>query len=153
MLEIAFKTAAVVLCVLGFAAPFVLIWCLAEHALARLGGWHALARFYRASGPPDGKTLRGSAVGFGSIRYWDWVDFTAGSAGLGVACHLRLSNAHPPLFIPWSELTVVRRGVWPVRWVELRFAQAPKVRVTLMPRLAKRLLRAGGNDVRIREAD
>jgi hypothetical protein len=153
MLETMIKTAAVVLCLLGVSALFVVIWCLAEHALARLGGWHTLARFYRARVPLDGQTLRGSAVSFGFIRYWDWVQFTAGNAGLGVSCYLRLSNAHPPLLIPWSELTMARHGLWPFQWVELGFAQAPKVRVSVMPGLAEKLIQAGGEAVHLRKAD
>ena len=153
MLDTMIKTVVVVLCALGFSALFVVVWRLAEHAFARLGGWHALAQFYRASGPPDGPTFRGSAVSFGLVRYWDWVQFTAGGAGLGFACQLRSTNAHPPLFVPWSELTMVRRGFWPFHWVDLGFAKAPKVRVSIMPGLAERLVRAGGEAVRIQKRE
>src|SRR5262249_25216809 len=77
-------------------------------ACAQLGGWSALAAHYRTRAPFAGKRWR-----MQSITMHGWVGYnggvTVGANADGLYLAMPMLVGHPPLFIPWTDLSLLRR--------------------------------------------
>jgi hypothetical protein len=124
----------------GLVALLISLWMGIALALAHLGGWRSLAREYRASSGFAGRRFH-----FQSGRFGGWVGYnsslTAGSDVFGL--HLSVWSifrmGHPPLLIPWQEVSV---SIEKHRWISvavLTFARNPGITVRITRRLAERL--------------
>jgi hypothetical protein len=51
---------------------------------------------------------------------------------------------HPPLFIPWDEITLHRKRLLWTRFVELRLGREPPIPFRISERLAKKLAGLAG---------
>lgn len=122
--------------------PFawVALLCFIMWVTARMCGWHALSRHYRAVDRFEGKRRRFCSVKMGSGNYGGCVTLGAGPGGLYMAVMFPFSFAHSPLYIPWADLKPRVRTFWMFgEWLECEFERAPKVRMRLSMRLAKKL--------------
>ncbi len=115
-------------------------WGLVCIGLGHFGGWRALARHYPASTEFLGRRFR-----FRSAQFGGWVGYnaslTAGADpfGLFLAVWPIFRVWHPPLFVPWSDITVsLEQSRW-LTVVLLTFAKVPGAKVRITPRLANRL--------------
>jgi hypothetical protein len=68
----------------------------------------------------------------------------ANPQGLFLALSIPLVPGHPPLFIPWNEITVRRIRVLWAKSVELRLGQEPAIPFRICERLAKKLAALAG---------
>jgi hypothetical protein len=95
-----------------------------------LSGWWRLSRHYRHRGHFDGTRRRFRSVSFGWSNYNGAVTVGTNSEGLYLAMFLLFRPGHPPLFVPWADVTaeVVKGWFWS-RYLELRFAEVPGLRV------------------------
>lgn len=117
--------AAVVLALLGIGA------------MGWLTGWRSLARAYPARDRRPGRSFRVPWIHFGATRYRNLVVGHADEAHLHLAVWLRIG--HPPLSVPWREITASRERRALRTMVRLRFERAPEVDVWLSGRGATRL--------------
>ena len=130
---------------LGFVAFFTAFWTAICVALGFLGGWHELARAYRAREP-----FRGVSWPFQSGRMWGLTRYNhiltvgASAEGLSLRVFGPFRPGHPPLFIPWSDLSSVepKRRLFRDE-IELRFRGA-RTPVQLSAALEERLRGAAG---------
>ena len=99
------------LAVLGGAAAFALFWSGIAWTIGQAGGWGALARRFRTDAPPDPNAWAshvtsgsvGSARYNGVLRVWVQPD------GLRLAVWAPFRPGHPPVLVPWNEITAVER--------------------------------------------
>lgn len=127
-------------------AFFVLVFAV-NHGLSALGGWKKLAAAYRATEEPPGPSFPWRSCRVGWVNYNNCVNFIAGTTGLHMTPALFLRLGHRSLFLPWSELDVVRTRGWILEYVELRAKRAPAVRLRLSRGLADQLLAAAGRSL------
>lgn len=129
----------------AFILPFVLLipmWVGISHLLARISGWHRLATVYRASESAGGKSCGLCSGSFGVVSYRNCLLVTLHPSGLHICVLFFFRLAHPPLFIPWSDITISpTKFLW---WggVRLHFAQCPRVFFSTAGPLAKQLTEA-----------
>jgi len=100
-----------------FLLLFAGLWALFCVIRSLAGGWYKLARLFRAQQvfegskwPFQGAVMPlGNRVGYvvGAYR----VTVGANRAGLHIACFL-FRILHPPLFIPWEEISIGRSREW-----------------------------------------
>jgi hypothetical protein len=135
----------------AFPVLFAGLWVGVLHAIARVGGWSALAASYARAQRPEGTAFRFCSGNFGLASYGGCLWLVSGVRGLDVSVLFLFRPAHPPLFIPWSDLTAHAVRGWVLQQVELGFARQPAVRLRLARGLAEKLLAAGGHVVRIQE--
>lgn len=119
------------------------LWLLVCFIVSHLGGWSSLARIYRSEKPFDGQTWHGCSgffKFFGSYRRT--LTLGANSEGLYIAVLALFRLAHPPLYIPWSEVSAEsgRSLVGPA--IALHFARIPSVPLTMARSLATQLAQA-----------
>jgi hypothetical protein len=119
----------------------VTLYCVILAALARLGGWSALADRYRAFDSYAGPMKRhqsASLLRFGVLPmgYNNIVDFGADQFALHASIFVLFRAFHPPLAIPWSDIAAEAHDWGPIRFVDLSAAGAPRVKIRIARRLA-----------------
>lgn len=112
----------------AFAIVFPTIWCFVCFLISWTGGWHALSKKYAAGDrKPIGPEHSGvvGLIGIASYKFTLTVILAPDGFFLKVMPFFR--PGHPPLFIPWSEITE-RDSTRFLRWemVRLRIGN-PKV--------------------------
>ena len=90
--------------VAGFLVVFPLFWCGVVWIISRTG-WARLARHYAIAKPPAGEAqpVMCGMVGIGTYR--GVMRFQPGADGFHLWTSIFFRAGHPPLFIPWSDVT------------------------------------------------
>ncbi len=117
--------------------------CVLSVLAAFLSKWSSLAETYRASGSFAGQRWRCQSAQISRIKYSLCLTVGANHKALYVAMPWMIPRLYPPLLIPWSDVSVHRRGRV-FRAKELRFRGAPHVPFQIGRRLARRLAEAAG---------
>lgn len=128
--------------------PVVLVpggWISVCWIISRISGWVILAKAYPAQ---DSSTLDGETWRFQSIQmrwatnYGNCVTFRANPTGLGLSALWLLRFGHPPLFIPWPDISIqrIRRGRFFPSLVEFRFRSEPSVPVRISNKFFLKIL-------------
>lgn len=124
----------------------ILFWSLVCFMLSIFGGWRRLAEVYRADDAFQGKLLRWqSAIMRYRISYNNCLNFGENYRGLYITPLFLFRIGHPPLFVPLSDITVIReegRFIMPV--IRLRFAKAPDIPFRVTAGLLRKLLKVAG---------
>ena len=114
-------------------APGVIVgWFAIIGLLSWLGGWSRLARVYRdeMSESTDGHTWRMQSV---SLRGWcgynNCVSIEATAKGLKIAPWFIMRPGHPPLFLPFDEMTSSSRTMLGVGLEQVRMTQDPAISI------------------------
>ena len=117
------------------------VWYFSSH----ITGWASLAQRYRCDQRFSGERLRFRSA---AMRYWGHYGscLTVGvnPQGLFLAVTTPFLPWHPPLFIPWNEVTVRRTHVLWAKCVELRLGPEPAIPLRICERLAKELAALAG---------
>jgi hypothetical protein len=86
---------------------FVCFWVALCYMISLMSGWHYLARHYKRDRHPEGESW-----GFQSARlryrssYGGCLFFSANRRGFWLSIMFPFRPGHPPLFFPWSEVSV-----------------------------------------------
>ncbi|HAB12020.1 MAG TPA: hypothetical protein DCE47_10050 [Planctomycetaceae bacterium] len=114
-------------------APGVIVgWFAIIGLLSWLGGWSRLARVYRdeMSESTDGHTWRMQSV---SLRGWcgynNCVSIEATAKGLKISPWFIMRPGHPPLFLPFDEMTSSSRTMLGVGLEQVRMTQDPAISI------------------------
>jgi hypothetical protein len=123
---------------MNFADPryffifFLALWIGVGFLIAQFGGWGELSRFYRSANRFEGKRWYFRS---GRMRWMTNYNgcLTVGSSpeGLFLAVLFLFRVGHPPLFVPWQDISVRTGKLLLWEWTEFRFRQAPSVRLRL----------------------
>lgn len=128
-----------------FLLLFPLLWCLVCVVIAVVGGWQALAGHYRTTATFHGRRWRlQSARMRWAMGYNNCLTIGANESGLLLAILFPFRPGHPPLFVPWTDITVGNRTVWLFHRCRLEFARNPGVPLTISSTLADKLRLAAG---------
>jgi len=122
---------------------FIILWMGVCKLISATGGWRILARDYRANSLFDGQKLWLKSA---TLRRWtnysNCVNMGANKYGLYLSVLLLFRIGHPPLFIPWTDISteaVSRRLLLDV--VKFSFAKQPEVPMILSKKLADRIFK------------
>ena len=130
--------------ILLFFVFFPLLWCGVIFLVAQIGGWAQLAQVYRFDRKFRGQSwsMQSAAMRWG-CSYNSVLTFGANDEGLYIVPLIFFRFAHPPLFIPWYDLSVMRiNGIfW---YAQLRFQRTPSIPVKINRRLFERLAGCAG---------
>ena len=119
---------------------FIGVWSLVSAVLAHVGGWQELAGIYRTGDPFDGRRWGGQSARMRwGTGYRNILGFAVNPTGLRLTVFFLFRLAHPPLFIPWAEITANNKRAWFQQWVELRFARVSGVPLVISKGLAERI--------------
>lgn len=120
------------------------IWCVACLAVSMMGGWSALARRFRKQSDPTGET-RSAGPWIYSIsmrpggNYNGVIRLIAAQDALYASVLALLRPGHPPLRIPWNEITIGRsRRPWG-KFVVLTLGSKEQIPMRISERMAREL--------------
>lgn len=124
----------VLLPILPFVA-FPLMWCGVLWINSQIGGWSRLAKRYRSSEIPNGKSFTSVQGQVGIVSYRAALECSANEEGLFIRPWAIFRFAHPLLFIPWSEMHGVKRTS--LLWIRVVRADVGQPRVAVLRLAAK----------------
>ena len=73
------------------------------------------------------------------VAYRGALNFGVDVYGLFVSIVPIFRIGHPPLFIPWSEITCTRQKQWFLDGVRINFSRSPNVAILLPARVAQQI--------------
>jgi hypothetical protein len=123
----------------------IALWILISTIVARASGWAALAAAYRLQESFDGQRWHFQTAQMRwATNYGNCLTVGVSPRGLYLAVVFLFRPGHPPLLIPWPDITVyMRERTW-FTVVELQFRRVPGIPLRISARLAARLATAAG---------
>lgn len=116
-----------------------LIWCATIFLIGRLGAWGRIAAQYPAWNAFEGRRWRGQSAQVGWGNYGGCLTVGANQRGLHVNIFVLMRPGHPPLFVPWEDVSATTARQLFRDYVDLRFRRVPEVRFRIPKRLAEKL--------------
>lgn len=132
-----------------FPLFFVAMWCFVSILLASIGGWRVLARHYPTGSGFHGRSFTFRSAQVGSVSYGACLTLGVNAEGLRMSILPMFRVAHPPLFVPWGDVTVRAGRTWFFPWIELSFAKCAGQRMRISRRLAEALARESSGRLRL----
>ena len=116
------------------------VWIGVTYLTAAIGGWKLLTRRFRMQGEFFGQKWRfESAQMRYRTNYGSCLTIGANGTGLFAKPLLVFRLWHPPLFVPWTEITVVPKKVLLWNMVEYRLGREEQIPFRVRPRLAQKI--------------
>jgi hypothetical protein len=133
---------------LAFIIPvyFVAAWIFVGYWIAFIGGWRLLAKRFRTQGAFLGQKWPMQSARMRLLaNYNNVLTIGADNAGLFIAPLFLFRAWHPPLFVPWVEITVRNKNeLFFFKFVELRLGRSEEIPFTISARLAAKIEAAAG---------
>jgi hypothetical protein len=132
---------------LVFIPFFVLLWCGILFLIAVFSGWVTLSRRFRLTSVFTGPTWEfRSAYMRWTSRCGNCLSIGADTAGLKLSVFFLFRPGHPPLFVPWGEISVARRRDFLfIRRVKLLLGREEQIPFVISGGLADRIQAAAGS--------
>jgi len=128
-----------------FPIFFLALWCGIILLIGQIGGWAVLARRFRLTLPFAGQSWGWQSARMRwSCNYGGCLRVGADPTGLYLATFFLFRAGHPPLLVPWPEVTVSRRKVLFFTYVELRLGREEQIPFVINQKLAERVRGAAG---------
>jgi hypothetical protein len=124
---------AIFLCI--FPLFFIIMWGFVLSILANVGGWSRLAQHYQAQTSFEGKKWHFRSGRMGLVNYKSCLTIGSNNYGLYVAALPLFRIGHPPLLIPWSDITTSKSKNFWISYMDFTFAYAPAITFKLPEQL------------------
>ena len=123
-----------------FLIVFPLFWIAVVYLVSLLSGWGRLAQYYQTTSPFNGQTYSWQSGYFNWARY-NGVLVTGGDRDyLYLAVSILFRVGHPPLLIPWYDITTEEGNWYFMKMVVLQFNKVPNLKMRIPAKQAARLL-------------
>jgi hypothetical protein len=122
-----------------FFFAFPLLWSAVGVLISRLGAWSRIATEYRQWETFDGERWRGQSAKVGWANYGNCLTVGVNQRGVHLSVFFLFRPGHPPIFVPWEDVSVTEGKRLFFKHVDLAFRRAPGARVRLSKRLADKL--------------
>lgn len=131
--------------VLLIGAVAALGWAGSALLASHMSGWASLAEAYRLTGefPAQRWSFQSAAMRW-YANYGSCLTVSADSEGLYISVLAIFRIFHPPLFVPWSEISVRRGRILWSRVVEFRLGRELAIPFRVCEKLATRLRASAG---------
>lgn len=131
-----------------FPILFLAVWCFVGLLVARMSGWTILARRFRLESSFPGPTWSWQRAQMRyAAGYNGCLTVGADPSGLYLSTMFFFRIGHPPLLLPWHEVSLRRRGkMLFVRYVELSLGREEQIPFRINGTLADRIQAAAGTN-------
>jgi len=127
---------------------FPFFWCAVLWLIGQLSGWSLLAQKFRltSSFPGECWSWQSARMRWGA-NYGSCLTAGADATGLYLRVMIFFRAGHPPLLLPWHEISVRKRGKTVFfRYVELSLGREEQIAFRISGRLADRIQAAAGTN-------
>lgn len=130
-----------------FPLFFVALWCAVLFLTSQISGWAALARRFRLASPFTGQTWAWNRARMRwGTNYKNCLTIGADPMGLYLSVMFFFRLFHPPLVLPWQEVSVRRRRkILFFRYVELSLGREEQIPLLIRENLADQVRLAAGS--------
>jgi hypothetical protein len=129
-----------------FLLFFALLWIAISLILSNIGGWNGLANHYRNDRDRTGETFRFRSGSFRyGISYNNCLSVNVSKEGLGLSVLFLFRIGHPPLFIPWRDISISRGEKFFMKIVKFHFRKTPLISLCLKEGLADKIKEIAGH--------
>lgn len=127
-----------------FILLFAGIWIGVSVLISKTRGWSTLSKTYRLLKPFNGRrwSYQNAQLRSGGL-YGKCLTIGVNSEGLYLSVLFLFRIGHPPLFIPWTDISIVEKEGM-LLTIEFNFQRAPSVPLRISKRLALRMAEAAG---------
>jgi hypothetical protein len=129
-----------------FPIYFLALWLLVSTVISFIGGWTTLAKRFRLSKPFVGQRWTGQS---GQMRwiagYGNCLTVGCCPDGLYLATMPLFRFRHPPLLVPWNDVSIAQQRILFFRFVRLSLGHELGIPLYLRWKLADKLRCAAGN--------
>lgn len=127
-------------------------WIVFSYLLSYLSGWRFLAQAYRATQPFSGRVVRPWAASMRwGVNYNGLIAIGMNSMGIHLSAFFLFRVGHPPIFIPWSEISASRQRRWWFKLIRLQFERYPSTYLLIPLNVAEKLSRESGGQFPLEE--
>lgn len=123
-----------------FPLFFIGMWIVVCFLLAIIGGWSRLAESYQAHAEFTGKKWYFQSGRLGLTNYSSCLTIGSNYYGLYLAVFPLFRVGHPPLLIPWSDITTAEHKGWIFSYLDFTFAKAPSTKLRLLRKLGNMIM-------------
>lgn len=123
----------------------VVVWlCFICFLISLFSGWHSLSKHFRAQSEPYGQTRSAGPLFYTVyMRFWGHyssiIRMTAADDALYLSVLLPFRPGHPPLCIPWNEITFGKNKFLWKSYVVLTLGNAERIPLRISERMARNL--------------
>jgi hypothetical protein len=129
-----------------FPLYFLTLWLLVSAIISYIGGWSALARRFRLIHPFIGTKWTGQSGQMRGIAgYHNCLTLGCNLEGLYLSTMPLFRFRHPPLLIPWNEISISQRQILFFRFVRLSLGRDLDIPLYLRLKLADKVRCAAGD--------
>jgi hypothetical protein len=119
---------------------FIFLWATVLFIVAYIGGWSRLAQYYQTQSKFEGKKWGFKSGRMGVTNYNGCLTIGANDQGLYLAVFPIFRVGHPPLFIPWYDITTSKSRKFLVSYLDFTFARVPSITFSVPERFGDTLL-------------
>jgi hypothetical protein len=121
-------------------------WVIIAYWIALLGGWRLLAKRFRAQSEFTGEKWHMQSARMRLLsNYNGALTVGAGTTGLFIVPMILFRAWHPPLFVPWNEISVSRTTqLFFFKFVTLRLGRQEEIPFRIRAALAAKIEAAAG---------
>jgi hypothetical protein len=128
-------------------AVIVIVWLMVTLVISYIGGWASLAQEFRCPEDFVGRRYHGySGYMRGLAHYRNCLTLGANHQGLYLAVLFLFRLAHPPLFIPWREISVTRKRLLFIPMVRFQLGRELSIPFWVHKSVANKLRDAAGTE-------
>ncbi|MDQ3821175.1 MAG: hypothetical protein M3362_26325 [Acidobacteriota bacterium] len=128
---------------LAFALIFLIAWLGSSWLIGNISGWRSLATIYPlVKSFPKKKWSSQSAQMHWFGFYNNCLNFGVDTEGVYISIWPLFRVGHPPLFIPWSDISVRERKSVIFTFIEFEFKGLPSIPLRISKRLYEPLVKA-----------
>jgi hypothetical protein len=130
-----------------FPFYFLSLWIFIAYIVSWIGGWHLLTQRFRTDSEFTGTVYRWfyTTMRLG-VHYNGALKVGGDAEGLYIAPMLLFRIGHPPLLIPWTEISVEKSRWWELYLrVTFTLGRAEQVPFRISRRTARKLREAAGS--------
>jgi len=136
------------------AAPLIFIvllitgWIIFSFLVSYMSGWRQLAKAYRANQPFSGNRFRPWAASMRwGVNYNGLITLCANPHGLFISTSFLFRAGHPPLFVPWADISTSTERTWWIKLMKLTFARYDSTFLVVPYKVGEKLYRESGNQL------
>jgi hypothetical protein len=110
-----------------FPVFFIAMWVAICFLLAAIGGWSRLVEYYQSQSEFKGKKWHLRSGRLGLISYNNCLTIGSNYYGLYLAVLPLFRVGHPPLLIPWSDITTAEHKGLIFSYLDFTFAKVSSI--------------------------
>ena len=125
---------------------FLALWFGISFLLSVFSGWRQLSQYYRSSGLFEGRRFyfQSGAMRL-RARYNSVLILGVNSEGLYLSILFPFRVGHPPLLVPWGDISWTEKPGRFFGGFELQFARSPSIPFLISRRLMEKIANAAGD--------